>query len=35
MTLAGFELAIPESERTHAYALDRTATEIGDSIFLL
>ena len=28
MTLAGFELAIPESERPQTHALDRSATGI-------
>jgi hypothetical protein len=32
-TVAGFEPAIPESERPQTHALDRTSTEIGANYY--
>ena len=34
MISAGFELAIPASERPQTHALDRTATGTGEGTFL-
>ena len=35
MPQAGFEPAVPASERSHAYYLNRTATGIGEFTALL
>jgi len=34
MTLAGFEIAIPEIERLKTYALDVATTSIGETVHI-